>query len=104
MRPGRCRAPRNATVTWSMPARDLARVVANHQGWITDGGWIMDASVTPIVPIAQGYDELALVLTDCAITVEGLGIDWAMLRDHTTADLRRWRLKRRRRNGGAIHA
>lgn len=63
--------------TWQMTPAELARVVADHQGWYGNtGGWINTADHRPIV---QGWDGLADVLTRARIIRPGRGIDWRRL-------------------------
>ncbi len=59
-----------------MDATQLARVVAHHQGWQQDGGWIFADGV----PIAQGYEVLGRKLIRLKVVVVGRGIDWSALR------------------------
>lgn len=62
--------------TWEMTEEELARVVADHQGWASaEGGWIYDRAGRPMV---QGWSGLARRLRDRgAITPRG--VNWRRL-------------------------
>lgn len=61
--------------TARMTRRELARVVAEHRGYVTtSGGWLYTAAGRPV---CQGYDALADRLG--AALVEGRGIDWTRI-------------------------
>jgi hypothetical protein len=63
--------------TWNMTAEELARVIADHQGWASsEGGWIYGRSGRPIV---QGWTGLARRLQDARVIIPGTGIDWTRL-------------------------
>lgn len=63
--------------TWEMDAEELARVVADHQGWEgRDGGWIYTTSGKPIV---QGWSRLADRLVARHVIVVGKGVNWRNL-------------------------
>lgn len=63
--------------TWQMDAEELARVVADHQGWISsEGGWIYTQTGSPII---QGWTGLARRLSDRRVIVIGKGVNWRRL-------------------------
>lgn len=66
---------------WDMTAEELARVVAEHRGYLAGvGGWLYTADHTPVV---QGYSALAKDLEERGIIVVGRGIAWQ--RNHAVA-------------------
>lgn len=68
-----------------MTAVELTRVVAHHQGWRQDGGWIF----ADTLPLAQGYDALAANLQRLGIIKVGAGIDWMTLTRTRTRRIKR---------------
>lgn len=59
--------------TWQMTPVELAKVWAEHYGYLRCGQWI---SRPDKVAVAEGYGELANKLLAKRYIVEGVGIDW----------------------------
>lgn len=59
--------------TWKMTPVELAKVWAEHYGYLRCGNWI---SRPDMVAVAGGYEELAVKLTAKGFIKEGVGIDW----------------------------
>lgn len=87
----KCAAPRTRKLTSQMTAVELARVVANHQDWNQDGGWVCDDSGERRIAIAQGYESLAEKLSKLQIIVVGQGIDWRRLDCLSSTQIKRSR-------------
>lgn len=69
----RCRS-RSRKPTWEMDARELARVVAEHRGYMTEGsGHIYTADGEHV---CHGYGQLAERLERRGVIVPGKGVNW----------------------------